>query len=172
VLGDGTKVELPEDLLPVVAPDSDTARAARASADAGHRANTWVYIGLGAVAAGVTAILVQDFGGTNLGISDDVLWTGTGLATVIPFLVAKHERSEEMGLRMQAFTTYTRDLGTRLDVCAHGLEVVACDAPLPPPGPSQAPGMMAPPASPARPPTPAPDAPPPPAPDAPPPPAP
>jgi hypothetical protein len=140
VLADGTKVELPEDLLPVVAPESDTARAARASAATGHRANTWMYIGFGALAASLATIGAVELGGADIGVSDDWLFVGAAVATGIPFFAARHERHEEMQLRVQAFSTYTRDLGLRLDVCAHGLEVIACETPVTP----NAPGMVPP----------------------------
>jgi hypothetical protein len=136
VLANGTRVELPEDLLPVVPEDSETARAARASADVGHRANTWMYIGVGALAASIVTLVAVESGSVNLDVSDEYLFPGAALVAGIPFYVSHVERTEEMQLRVQAFSTYTRDLGLRLDVCAHGLEVVPCEAPQPlqPPG--------------------------------------
>lgn len=142
-LANGTKIELPEDLLPVVAPDSDTARAARASEDTGHRANTWLYISFGVLAASIATVASIESGSVNANISDEYLFAGAALATAIPFLVTRHLRSEELDLRMQAFSTYTRDLGLRLDVCAHGLEVVACEAPVVP-APLGPPGLTPP----------------------------
>jgi hypothetical protein len=136
VLGDGTRIELPEDLLPVVPPDSDTARAARASAAVGHRANTWMYIGFGALAASIVTLVAVQTGSVNIGVPDEYLFGGAALVTALPFFAARQQRQEELQLRMQAFSTYTRDLGIELDVCAHGLEVVPCETPQPlqPPG--------------------------------------
>lgn len=138
-LANGTKVELPEDLLPMVPADSDTARNARASADVGHRANTWMYISFGVLAASLATVLSVETGSVNANIPEEYLFGGAALATAIPFLVTRHLRSEELDLRMQSFSTYTRDLGLRLDVCAHGLEVVACEAPVAPSPPGLTP---------------------------------
>lgn len=150
ILRDGTRVELPDDLLPVVAPASDTARAARASAAARHRGDTWMYIGIGALVTSLAAIAAVELGDADIGVPDEYLLGGAALATGIPFLAARHERHEEMQLRVQAFSTYTRDLGLRLDVCAHGLELIACESPVTP----NAPGMVAPTAPGVEPPSP------------------
>jgi hypothetical protein len=45
ILGDGTVVHAPEDLLPVVPEDSPTARAARAAVAARDRAHNWTFVG-------------------------------------------------------------------------------------------------------------------------------
>ena len=140
ILGDGTRVNLPEDLLPVVGDSSDTARAARASEAYGHRAETWTYIGLAVLGASVATLIAVETGSVRPSVPDEYMFGGAALVTAIPFYVARHEGHEEMVLRMQAFSTYTRDLGIRLDVCAHGLEVVACETPISTPSPSQAPG--------------------------------
>ena len=142
-LANGTRIELPEDLLPVVAPQSDTARTARASLDAGRRANTWLYISFGVLAASIATVASVESGSVNVNVSDEVLFAGAALATAIPFLVTRHLRAEELDLRLQTFSTYTRDLGLRLDVCAHGLEVVACEAPVAP-APLGPPGLTPP----------------------------
>lgn len=144
VLGDGTRVELPEDLLPVVPPDSDTARAARASSAVGHRANTWMYIGFGALAASVITVVAVETERVSIGAPDGYLFAGAALVTGLPFFAARQQRQEELQLRMQAFTTYTRDLGIKLDVCAHGLEVVPCEAPQPIQPPGLAPSLQTP----------------------------
>jgi len=140
ILANGSEIQLPEDLLPVVAPDSDTARAARASAAAGHRANTWMYIGYTVAVTSIIGLVTYEAGDPDVAFSDNYLWGAALLATGVPFYIAHHDRHEELQLRMQAFSTYTRDLGMRLDVCAHGLEVIACETPVAP----NAPGMVAP----------------------------
>lgn len=138
-LANGTKIELPEDVLPVVPADSDTARAARASAEAGHRGNTWMYVGFGVLAASIVTVASVESGAVHLTISDEYLFAGAALITAVPFLALRHERDQELQLRMQAFSTYTRDLGTRLDVCAHGLQVVPCEEPQAPTPPGLTP---------------------------------
>ena len=42
-----------------------------------------------------------------------------------------HYHRVELRERKRAFAHYTRDLGDRLNVCAHGLQVVPCDGPVP-----------------------------------------
>jgi hypothetical protein len=140
ILGNGSEIQLPEDLLPVVAPDSDTARAARASAAAGHRADTWMYIGYAVAVTSVAGLVAYETRDMDRAFSDGYLWGAAFGATAIPLYLAHRDRHEELQLRMQAFSTYTRDLGMRLDVCAHGLEVIACETPVT----SNAPGMVAP----------------------------
>jgi hypothetical protein len=148
ILANGTHVELPEDLLPVVPPDSETARTARASAATKHRAEVLEAIAYGAAIVG-TALILTSADNDQLGVSEDTMFYATAFAAGIPYLVSQYEHREAIALRMQAFSTYTRDLGLRLDVCAHALEVVACEtAPSAyPPPPSYAPAQSYPPAS-------------------------
>jgi hypothetical protein len=130
ILANGTRVEHADDLLPVVPPDSDTAKLARASATARHRSIELKAVAYGAAVVGM-AVLVSSFN-DDVDVAEDhstqdYIFIGTAIAAAVPYLIGLHEQHEEIALRMQAFSTYTRDLGVRLDVCAHGLEVVACE---------------------------------------------
>jgi hypothetical protein len=63
----------------------------------------------------------------------EVRWIGVGMmvtGAILAYPVAKHYAREELELRARAFDVYTRDLGLRLDVCARGMQVVACEAPV------------------------------------------
>lgn len=162
ILANGTRVELADDLLPLVPPDSDTAKLARASATARHRAIELKAVAYGVAIVGMALLFSSINDDANVAENDhtqDYIFGGTAVAAVIPYLIGMHEQHEEIALRMQAFSTYTRDLGLRLDVCAHGLEVVACEtvpsanppatapAPYPPattPAPSGPPGPATP----------------------------
>jgi hypothetical protein len=95
-----------------------------------------MYIGFGALAASIVTLVAVQTGSVNIGVPDEYLFGGAALVTALPFFAARQQRQEELQLRMQAFSTYTRDLGIELDVCAHGLEVVPCETPQPlqPPG--------------------------------------
>jgi hypothetical protein len=126
ILANGMRVEHADDLLAVVPPDSDTAKAARASAAARRRSLWWKLAGYGAGFAGMATIAING-DGEGFGVSEEYVLGGAAILTLVPFLLSFKEHHDEIALRMQAFSTYTRDLGVRLDVCAHGLEVVACE---------------------------------------------
>jgi hypothetical protein len=151
VLSDGTRVANADDLLPVVPDDSDTARAARASAAAGHRSRVWAVIDVVTTAASIAVVSAYMSNNADTGGNSNapIILIGALIASGVPLLMARHERHEELQLRIQAFTTFTHDLGMRLDVCAHGLEVVPCDAPQPLQPPGMTPGPTAPTAPPA-----------------------
>jgi hypothetical protein len=123
ILANGTRVELPEDLLPLVPPDSDTARAARASETARRRSIALKGVAYGVAVVGMALLFANindDGNAAEHDHTDDYIFAGTAVAAVIPYLIGMHEHHEEVALRMQAFSTYTRDLGLQLDVCAHG----------------------------------------------------
>jgi hypothetical protein len=140
ILANGMRIEHADDLLPVVPPDSDTAKAARASATARRRSLGWRLAGYGATIVGVTAFAINA-NGDGFDVPDDYMFAGVAIVAAVPFLLSFKEHHDEIALRMQAFSTYTRDLGLRLDVCAHGLEVVACETVPSPATAPNAPGM-------------------------------
>ena len=107
-----------------------------------------MYIGYTVAVTSIIGLVTYEAGDPDVAFSDNYLWGAALLATGVPFYIAHHDRHEELQLRMQAFSTYTRDLGIRLDVCAHGLEVIACETPVTPNAPGMvtpgAPGMVTP----------------------------
>lgn len=132
-LGDKDKIEVvsPEDLEPLVGSDSETMQYARASVNARSKAQITSWTGLAAAIAGF--VMTGWFGDAPpFGLPNG--WIGAGVMVtgfVLAYPVSRYYVREELRLRRQAFSVYTRDLGERLDVCAHGTQVVPCEAPTP-----------------------------------------
>jgi hypothetical protein len=133
-IDDRIEVEAPEDLEPLVGPDSETMQHARASVRARHKASLGEKVTLALLAAGLV---------TSGGIIGSPPWgiptKWIGLSMVIGGLavgwpLTRHWARQELRLRREAFSTYTRDLGARLNVCAHGTQVIPCEAPVDTPG--------------------------------------
>lgn len=125
MLGDNkTEVVSPEDLEPLVGEDSDTIRYAKESIHARRKSNFLYYMSFSMAATAVAALTFGD---------DRIAIAGGGLFVValIPYFMQRHYARKEIGLRRKAFDAYPADLGKRLNVCAHGNEVVPCEAPLP-----------------------------------------
>jgi hypothetical protein len=133
-LANKTEVVSPEDLIPLVGPDSETARAARRSVRARNRKNLWW--GVSAVGAISTLVLVGAF--TEEPPIDRGLAWSTALIPLVGSVIARDYQRDEIEHRRGAFRHYTRDLGLRLDVCARGTRVVACETPVPAPAPAPA----------------------------------
>lgn len=147
-LGNGTKIYAPEDLIPAVAPDSVTARHARAASDLRDRADMWTWIGVGLAA--LTLATVTGSGHTNLGedSTSKVILAIGGAAAIGPAIygrILNHQSLEETDA---AFNTYTKDLADRLEICVDNMRLVACDDRSPPSGP---PGKDEPPLAPPAP---------------------
>lgn len=127
-LGSGEVVTHAEDLVPVVAPESDTAHAARRAARLEGAAWPWqvagLVVGVAGLALGSYALVTDDGAALPL-LGLGLAFTGTGLAA-IPTI---HDEQRAEAERISAFTHYDADLRRRLDLCADGLRVVACGAP-------------------------------------------
>jgi hypothetical protein len=140
ILGDGTRVADPRDLLPAVDADSPTARAvarfeekydaARTQATAG-----WVIFGVGGVALSASPLLLGGLGGSRdmspafvaIGASAAVMLVGTIVA-----LVASGRLTDAGHERLSAFSTYPLSLRRRL----------ALDEPAQSPSPAPAPDSV------------------------------
>jgi hypothetical protein len=155
VLGDGTRVYHAEDLAPVVAPDSRTARAAARAARASERLESnrssmdtfllaaaiataaSLAVGAGGVALDNDAMAIGGLGGSGVGI----------LAMLIgPVVIGRGNRElvSRVGAgRRAAFSAYNQDLRKHLELCAVGTVVKAC-APPPPGAAPAAPTLAAP----------------------------
>jgi hypothetical protein len=132
VLANKTEVSLPEDLEPVVVPDGATMQAAQRSVSARNKKVAWL-VGTGG-AIGVAAFLVGGFQSSPpFHLSQAVSWPIALAIVGAPYLVSRHYQHVELDERKAAFSHYTRDLGDRLNVCSHELQVVACDGPDPTP---------------------------------------
>lgn len=122
----------PEDLEPLVGSDSETMRFARASVSARTKADVAWWTGIAVLAAGV---VMSGYFGDEPPFGLPTAWIGARTALgglVIAQPVSSLYRRAEVALRARAFDVYTRDLGTRLDVCAHGTQVVPCEGPTEP----------------------------------------
>ncbi len=137
VLANHAEVYAPEDLLPVVGADSETARAAQRSVEARGKQRSWSYVALGAAVGGFMLAGWSFEGGP---VSPWIAFPVFLVGPVVAYGFARHYGGIELDERRAAFEHYTRDLGDRLNVCAHGTEVVPCDGP---PEKATAPGRTA-----------------------------
>jgi hypothetical protein len=161
ILGDGTRVHHPDDLIPVVPAGSPTARHAADGKASVDRARPW----LTAAAVSFTGSwLVSPVVGVAVGGEEGIIagaaTFGTLAIATIAFMFTAVAKGREFdGQRASAFATYDSDLRARLQLCADGTKVRACEAaPLAPTAAPAAVDVAAPPAPPA-PATPAPTAP-------------
>ena len=68
-----------------------------------------------------------------LGVDPLISWSVLFGTVLVEYAIVRHYQHAELDAREAAFSHYTRDLGDRLNVCAHGIEVVPCEQPLPQP---------------------------------------
>jgi hypothetical protein len=143
VLGDGTRIHHPEDLIPVVDPASPTARAAAKSAAASESLRRsrsrgsipWYVAGAG-IAAGMVVMFSgvrSDDGGGDLILAGTGLMVGSLVGGLVAGLILEGDAGERhveaRDERVSAFATYNDDLVKRLALCAEGGDVVPCAAP-------------------------------------------
>lgn len=132
VLGNGMKVQHPEDVLPLFSPDSSTARAASRLASAHRRQNLWTAAFIGGLSVG--GGLSID-GHVNGNASEQV----AGVALVVAALgclVGDYVEGRGMRENQEAvYGNYDRDLARELRVCTRGFAIVPCEA-SGPPGPA------------------------------------
>lgn len=131
-LADGQRVYHPEDLMPVLPPDSSAYAAADRSRAKMKTARTLNGIGWGAVGVGGAVMLVGaatvDIDGTNTGALLAPLIIGGGIAlvgTAITIVSGGFAR-KAMDEKATAFELYNDGLATRLDVCANDKVLVPC----------------------------------------------
>lgn len=135
MLADGTTVQAPEDLHPLVDPDSVTAQSAERSRHARGVAGGLLAGGLVATGVGIGLLIpalssVSDRASSgSAGVDSGLLWTSVGLsiAGAVLALVAGYgpgaTASQE---RVNAFAALDASLRRRLDLCENGLGVVDC----------------------------------------------
>jgi hypothetical protein len=127
-LGDGTDVRYVEDLVPVVAPDSTTARNARSAAHHRNRSLWWsIPGGLTAMVGGFMWFSPDE----NAGITN-ILGPGMFFAGLAAIGVGFYHRFAYAGAQQRVHDAYDSDLAAHLNVCAQGLTIVPCEM-LPPP---------------------------------------
>jgi hypothetical protein len=126
-LGSGQVVTHAEDLLPVVPPESATAKAAARARHLDDAARPYQVAGLVVGVAGLALggySLANDDGAALPLLGLGLVFAGTGIAAV-PTIRADQQAEAE---RISAFEHYDADLRRRLDLCVSGLDVVACGA--------------------------------------------
>lgn len=132
--GDGRIVRDPDDLAPLVAPESETVAHTRRAERFASRANWW----FAATAVAVVSGFVLSVAG-NSNHNGTELDTGVGLllgGTLIGGAMVRAEARNARNAASEAFGAYPTDLAARLHVCSSGLAVVPCEAPPPPAAPA------------------------------------
>ena len=131
ILGDGTRVEDPRDLLPAVELTSPAARYANAFDTKLKRASVWSAVGWGTMAAGLVTMLVPlmmptDYSSASSysasGFSSRISGVTTGLMigggiellSIVPLMIGMFTSSSAQADRLSAFETYPRALQQRL----------------------------------------------------------
>lgn len=155
ILADGTTVEHADDLLPVLDPDTPSAKAARRSGTARTRHRYWT---AGAIAVGLGGAILSVAGMQpyECVLPEDPCYDPNaeayyygGLAMMSVAVLAGavawlYYRDIETSNRSAAFATYDESLRDSLGLCLDGLHVIACEdvgapASVPPPEPAPPP---------------------------------
>lgn len=131
ILEDGTRVDVPADLLPTVEPSSPTARAAARAADERAAADMWNVVGWSTYGVGIAVMFgslvpvavaapVADGGDLppEAGVALAILTTGALVAGVgiVPIWLAMDANARALREEETAFLTYDRSLRERLDL--------------------------------------------------------
>lgn len=139
-LANGTHVYHPEDLLPVVGPESATALAVRDVHEARRKARVYSWVSI-ASAVGFIGLVVFSFRGDSPGFSTPtklgLLATGGGV--LVGGFGAWWQTRQAVEHWGEANERYNEGLAQRLNVCTNGLAVVPCESGVPPPQPQPGP---------------------------------
>ncbi|MFO0626507.1 MAG: hypothetical protein U0325_12910 [Polyangiales bacterium] len=135
LLGNGTTVQMPEDLHPLVDPESVTAQSAERSRQARGVAGGLLAGGLVATGVGIGLLIpalssVGDRASSGSGgIDNGLLWTSVGLSlagAVLALIAGYGPGATASQERVNAFAALDASLRRRLDLCESGLGVVDC----------------------------------------------
>ncbi len=129
VLADGIVVSAPEDLIPLLPPDGETARAADHAAGARSRNTIWK---LGMVGTLLPGFAMYEMSSGSERTAGGVLLL-SGLAFTVLYFVDYLNGRHQQHVVVEH---YDDELAARLRVCPRGREVYACEAD---PGPSPTP---------------------------------
>jgi hypothetical protein len=122
-LNDGTKVRLPEDLLPLVPEKSPAAQAMREARSHRHNNQLLGYGGYGGLLTGIIVALVGAGNGSKpLGYGG--LGLAVGGAICLPF--ANRQATKANAATARAYEQYDDGLRRKLDLCEEGERVVPC----------------------------------------------
>ena len=147
-LANGTEIEAAEDVLPLVGPDTTTARHARAAMHDREAGNRWRAFTFGVIASALVVSGVRGGGDPFDDKWDAAIWGTAGAITLFSTYAAAdsyNHAAKESGL---AFESYTKDLADRLEICVLNMQLVPCEyrpaAPPPPPEPPAPAGQSVP----------------------------
>jgi hypothetical protein len=132
-LGNGTVIDEPDDLSPLVAPESPTAQHIRASDLARHHGNQWMIAATSVVASALVLALATDH--TDL-FSDRTATVilGPALAFGLFGTYAGHDDYEtSVRAAGAAYESYTKDLADHLQICVLNMQLVPCEYRVPEP---------------------------------------
>lgn len=124
-LGDGRVVRDPDDLAPLVAPDSHMLAESRRAHRADLHAHLWA---LGTVVAVVAGLAIGVDGHNNndsgeLGLGVGIGAGGLLVGAIGAYIVREHAHDA----RVSAFSWYPHDLAEKLHVCWTGAQTVPCE---------------------------------------------
>lgn len=127
-LADGTYIDHPEDLLPVVPADSRTATAAKEAHSEEAAAQGWFWAWIGCTVAS-SVIIMSPLVADDLSMTGPSLWIGSGL-TAIGMVggimgIVKHRSANRQAAT--AYENYNEDLRRRLNLCVEDDTVFGCD---------------------------------------------
>lgn len=137
-LGNGTVIDQPDDLSPLVAPESPTARHIQASELARHHGNQWMIAATSVMASALVIALATDHVDLSSDRTAGVI-LGPALAFGLFGYYAGHDDYEtSVKAAGAAYESYTKDLADRLQICVLNMQLVPCEyrAPEPEPAPS------------------------------------
>ena len=131
-LANGVTIHHPEDLLPLVSPDSEMARHVRATRSALIKIVLWGAAGAVAMAAGGYLYIKESAARNDPSAHTTGKYVAGGLffSGMLGEVVAYHYRSRVLDETDLAFRAYSADLARTLRVCVNGFEVVACESSL------------------------------------------
>jgi len=124
---DGTKVVHEEDLLPVVAPESRTAKQIQKSQSSASKAK-WLMAGGIAGVVGGFVLIVADLASNGIQRRGAPFYLGAGIGigglVTLPFSLVQFGEANQA--RTRALKHYDEGLRQHLDLCRDGEEVGAC----------------------------------------------
>ena len=140
LLADGTTVQMPEDLHPLVDPDSVTAQSAERSRRARGVTAGLLAGGLAATGLGIALLFpalssVSDRSSSgSSGLDNGLLWTSVGLSlagAVLALIAGYGPGATASQERVNAFAALDASLRRRLDLCENGIGMIDCATQMP-----------------------------------------
>jgi hypothetical protein len=128
VLGDGKEIKHPEDLAPVIAPQTPAGESMRRILTLHARRRFWAKVLLiGLASGGAIAIAAATLDSRPLGIAAAGLIGGALVIGIGGMAVQGMKETLEMST---LFDSYEAGLAARLNLCARGTIVIPCESPI------------------------------------------